>query len=789
MKSPIPYIVLYCVLPLALLAQNTSTAPTSQNLPAQAAPSTQMSSVEQNKGYLINFTNVSLLEYIRFVGRISNQNFLFQEAELIPYNVTIVSEEPTSLEDIMATLLQVLRMYGFTLVEQGNEVLITRNPDVNRIGQIVTNQNPGGQGPIITRVIALTYISPEKAKSLIQPLLSSQALVQAVPETNHLILTDLNANVEKVQTLLKSIDSPNSSIEIAYFIPQNTASSAIQPIAQNILAPIAADTNTKFTIVEQPATNTIFIISSADLIHRALELLQTLDRPGYGLDAAGGSVAVVTYNARYASPTALIPLAERILSPIAASENVPFTMVQQASTRLIFITSTPSFNKRALEVLNVLDQPEVIADTAFGHDLPSSSMENTNFYVYKLQYQNGRDIKEQLHSIGSNGSGDSGGIAQVVFNADLLATVQNAVWIQSTNSLLFFGPETALAKIRALMPQIDIMCRQVYIEVLVIETSLANSLDFGVQWGFQATSSNGFNVSTGLFAPPTLVPNGTAVLNTFLPQFQTPPTVGTTTSPDLPMGAGFNLGSVGKFITHGGRLFGSIGALLTALQAEVNTKVIMNPKIIAQDNSTAKVFIGQNIPYTTTNVSIQAANTSTGFTLDYRDVGVSLQVTPTLGMSDMVNLQLEQLITFVSSTQTINGYPVPTTAKLETTTQVNVPDGYFLVISGMIRNERIYAKSGIPCLGWMPCIGAAFSEQVNHNTKTNTIIFLHPRLIDTPSRMSCITDQEGTEFNWNSRPETCWPYHPPNNPYFKDFSPVCPNGGPQGCEPPCYTFH
>jgi type III secretion protein C len=207
----------------------------------------------------------------------------------------------------------------------------------------------------------------------------------------------------------------------------------------------------------------------------------------------------------------------------------------------------------------------------------------------------------------------------------------------------------------------------------------------------------------------------------------------------------------------------------------------MNPKIIAEDNHQAQVFIGQNTPFTTTNVNITAANSSTGFTVDYRDVGVLLEVTPTLGLGDMVTLELHQEINEIdplNNTTVSGGYPVPTTDKILTTTRLHVPSGYFLVISGLVKNTKVNARVGLPCLGWLPAIGGAFSQQAQAYSKENVIIFLQPRIIDTPCQMGWITKHEGKDFYENSKPE------PPNpdcqtNYFYHNYAP-----GPKADAPP-----
>ena len=731
--------------------------------PPQLQDSKQPIPQGDSNGYVINFTNVGIIEYIRFISHISNTNFVFQENDL-QFNVTIVSEGPTSVEDIMSALLQILQIHGMSLVEQGNNVLIYKTQDVTKLATVVEGDS-NMYSPLVTRVIRVTYANPNKLKNIITPMLSQKAVVEVSPETRHIIVTDITGNIEKVLSLVKSLDIPNNSIDVVTYFPQNGSADSLLLIADRILQPIALAEGATISLVQQPSTNTIFITANPDMVQRAINVLEALDQPGTGLDMPNTAVEVATYAAVNMPASSLLSFAERILLPIATTENIPFNLVLQPSTQLIFVTSTPTFNKRTLEVLSILDQPGAQANQIIA-DLPPMDIDRVNFFLYKLQHQSGERIHSALQTIGQ--SLNITGIS----NLDLVNALNDITWLPDTNSLLFLGTDNAINKIKNILHQIDVPSRQVYIEVLVLKTDLINSLNFGVQWAARVQNVNGFKFNTGSISPNNLAGPYTVnvIPNTFPPSLQVPPSIATPASPVLPLIPGFNIGSIGDFLTYNGKWFGSIGALLTAVQGQNDTKIIMNPKIIAEDNRQAQVFVGQNAPFTTTNVNITAANSSTGFTVDYRDVGVLLEVTPTLGLGDMVTLEIHQEISEIVQNYNISGFPLPSTDKILTTTRVHVPSGYFLVISGLVKNKKLYRREGVPCLGCLPVIGGAFSQQAQEYRKENVIIFLQPRIIDTPCQMSWLSEHEGRDHYCNSTPESCNPDCQTNR-FYHDYSP------------------
>ena len=171
--------------------------------PPQLQDSKQPIPQGDSNGYVINFTNVGIIEYIRFISHISNTNFVFQENDL-QFNVTIVSEGPTSVEDIMSALLQILQIHGMSLVEQGNNVLIYKTQDVTKLATVVEGDS-NMYSPLVTRVIRVTYANPNKLKNIITPMLSQKAVVEVSPETRHIIVTDITGNIEKAAANMPGI--------------------------------------------------------------------------------------------------------------------------------------------------------------------------------------------------------------------------------------------------------------------------------------------------------------------------------------------------------------------------------------------------------------------------------------------------------------------------------------------------------------------------------------------------------------------------------------------------------
>lgn len=329
------------------------------------------------------------------------------------------------------------------------------------------------------------------------------------------------------------------------------------------------------------------------------------------------------------------------------------------------------------------------------------------FHVYKLQYHDGVEIQDAVKQFATDTN-----------SPELAKAISNMQYVKSTNSLLFKGDHETVAQLLALVKSLDVPLKQVFIEVLVIETDMKNGSDFGVEW-----DANGGSTKFGddrSFRGNTNSPGGNG-------------------SRALPLGKGFDLSIIGDLIFHKGKSFFSIGSLVSALQSEGETSIILNQKIMAQDNKDSHIFVGENIPFNGATTQTVGSTQQTTSNIEYRKVGVSLNIKPKLGDDDVVSLEITQDVSQASPTS-LSGSGIQT-SEANMVTSTCVPDKCFLVVSGMVRNNKVKSKSGLPCLGGLPVIGRAFSRTVTEEKKRNMLIFVRPQIIHTSDEHKRITTQ------------------------------------------------
>lgn len=784
-----------------LLAQNAPLSP----FPADGSAQRIGGEVVSSRGYIINFNNIGIIEYLRFISQISGKNFIFDDGDL-NFKVTIVSEEPTSIDNIMAALMQTLRIHGLSLLEQDNNIIIHKTKGVNGLSTVVPSSDQGTSlkppaTEIITQLFHLENVKAETVAPVLKPVMSDQASVSVLPETNHLIVTDITTNVEKIGQLLKDIDSQQAQLEVQSYTPRALDAKALVSISDKVLSPMAK--NTTFLLVPHEPSGSIFILSTPTLVQRALKMLETLDTTRAPAVIPGAAPGIPSVPAAPSIPAAQsapgvpvapgvpgvppgVPGAPGVTPGIAGAPGVtpgvpsvtpsmagapaaapgvpgapgaaPSAPGQLGAPGGVAVAppaggipgqaeeKAPGAGRRrlpgqkggaplpGLEIPKGMVIPGMLPEEELTPPVgQQQSFSNSDFGVYKLRNRKGDQIQIALKQLAGTLKGHDTADLEVV------RAIESIQWIEASNSLLFSGTPRAVSRVRQIITDLDASSRQVLIEMLILTTSVDNSLTFGVEIGWRTQSPN-FSTAGTTMDP--ILTNTTSPL----PPAMNALGVGITPNANsLGNGPGFSAGVIGQVITHNGLGFSSIGALVTAMNTDTKSDVIMTPKIITEDNHPAEIFVGQNTRYQGQAISNDQGSVITT-NYEYRDVGALLKVTPHLGNNNIVTLEIEQELSAPQQTNAQGAQTSaavgPVTLTTRTKTKVHMPSDYFLIISGMIDNEEQNVKQRTPCLGGLPIIGGAFSNNQDNIRKRNLMIFIRPTIIDTADDMEDATKRE-----------------------------------------------
>jgi type IV pilus assembly protein PilQ len=283
---------------------------------------------------------------------------------------------------------------------------------------------------------------------------------------------------------------------------------------------------------------------------------------------------------------------------------------------------------------------------------------------------------------------------------------------ERTNSIVVTDTAAKLAEIRDLIEKVDIPIRQVMIEARIVIASSNIDEQLGIRWG-----GGYLNVSGDKF---TSIAGDTASATNLNNQLIGGGQVDMPSAPFVDLGvagatSGFAVGftSTDLFLT----------AELSALEASGEGEVVSQPKVITGDKQQASIKSGTEIPY-------QEGAASGATTTAFKEAVLKLDVTPNITPDDRILLDLvvnqDSVGDLVPSG---NGGLIPTIDTTELMTQVLVGNGETVVLGGVFKNEELVKVEKVPLLGDIPYLGNLFKSTANSQQKTETLIFITPRIL------------------------------------------------------------
>jgi general secretion pathway protein D len=284
-----------------------------------------------------------------------------------------------------------------------------------------------------------------------------------------------------------------------------------------------------------------------------------------------------------------------------------------------------------------------------------------------------------------------------------IGTHDSAVTISSdetNNAILVYATARQYAVVQDALLKLDILPLQVMIEAAITEVTLNDSLKYGVQWYFQKGGQQ-LALSEGTTARP---------LQTF---------------------PGFSY-----FFANSTN---SINATLDALSDVTTIRVISAPKLMVLNNHTASLQVGDQVPVATqSSVSTDNPGAPIVNSIEYRDTGVILKVTPRVNDSGLVLLDIAQEVSDVASTSTSN-IDSPTIQQRKVSSSVAVADGRTIALGGLIRDNLTRTKSGLPLLSRIPVLGILFGSTDNEDKRTELLVLLTPHVVRNPMDAESVT--------------------------------------------------
>ena len=640
--------------------------------------SAQNNSPTESATVTLSFNNADIESVASVVAKMTGQTILVDPQ--VKGTITLISNKPVTKAKALDSFSTALRTSGFALVETNGIYRVVTQADAKLVSTSVTTGKGKQEGDqIITRVFKLNYESANSLLPVLRPLVSPNNTINAYPGNNTIVVTDYASNIQRIATLIDSIDAPTSTdvqtIKLQYAFASDVASILTKVLDNGSAA--TTDPALKTMILAEPRSNSILVRSSSpERVRQVRILVAKLDTPGN----KNGNIWVVPLKNAEASKLAItlraLVAADAALSAqVASSSNAPSTLA-----------SAPQ--------QNTLGATQSAASSAAGINLATSALT-------------------------SSSNPNIGGFIQAE---------------PATNSILITGSEPLYRSLRQVIEQLDLRRNQVYIESLIVEVSNETAAELGIQWNFLIGSGNQ-NVGFGStnYGPPGQ--NQGVGGNIFgLNQNVNNLVNGGTSTGSVPVAPapGLNLGLISRFNgTY------AMSALVRALQTATGTNILSTPNLITLDNEEARIIVGQNVPILTGSYSTTGStSTVTPFqTYVRQDVGILLRVRPQISDNGIVKMQIYQEVSSVAA-QTTSGIVLN---KRNIESNVLVDDGQMVVLGGLISDEYADGSSGVPFLSSIPLIGQLFRYDNKNRVKRNLLVFMRPYVLRDKNQADEIT--------------------------------------------------
>ncbi|RVU30312.1 type II secretion system protein GspD [Neptunomonas marina] len=284
----------------------------------------------------------------------------------------------------------------------------------------------------------------------------------------------------------------------------------------------------------------------------------------------------------------------------------------------------------------------------------------------------------------SSSSGDSSATSVSFGDVNVVADEEN-------NALLIYSSTSEYERIEASLKQLDVVPTQVLIEASILEVTLTDNFKFGVEWSFKDNLSGG-KTGTGLLG------NTKNAIAAQLPGFSY--TVADSA--------------------------GNIRAVLNALSEQSLLNVISTPSIMALDNHQASIQVGDQQPVRTGSSTNADGDVLTS-SVEFKDTGVKLSVTPSVNAGGLVSMDIEQSVTDIGTIDEATGQRAFNTREIKS--RVAVRSGESIVLGGLIRENQTDSKIGLPGLHTVPVLGHLFGNTTENGTRTELLVIITPRVL------------------------------------------------------------
>jgi general secretion pathway protein D len=643
--------------------------------------------------YDLNFENTPIATVAKVVlGDILNTGYVIDPR--VQGTVSLVSVRPVPKSDIVFVLESALRLSGVVLVRESSGYRLMPLGDAvggGRVDSAAASPEPGYG----VTVVPLQYVSAPTILKLMDSFATRPGSVRADPTRNMLLIQGTGAERRTAVETAMSFDVDwMRGQSVGIYQVSNSAPEPIIVELEKIMD--SGDSGLSQSVVKfQPISrlNAILVVSRKPaLLQTAATWIRRLDHA----DTARTSVHV--YHVKYGEARQIA----RVLTDMFIGGST--ASLDNADGQLAPGSGASGAASLERLSLNPSGQSQI---GGFAPRSSSAMTASTTSAFGQPQAPGATPPGSGALDKGGAGAGMGGSGQPLMQGVRITPDVVN-------NTLLVYADQGNYKIIEATLLQLDQPALQVAIDATIAEVTLTNELSYGVQFYLK---SKGFG----------LPPNRGSMLNT---QSTQPPTTTTTTDPVTGIATTMTSALINRVFPGFNFLLGSEAsptAILDALHTVTSVKVLSNPSLVVINNQVATLQVGDVVPVSTGSATVLTTSNTVVNTIDYRNTGVILHVSPRINANGNVRLEVEQEISNVSPQTSASLTPTVTERRVKSS--ISVASGQTVLLAGLISEQQDGSRSGIPLLDEIQGLGDAFSHQDKKANRTELIIFIRPQII------------------------------------------------------------
>lgn len=605
---------------------------------------------------VLNFDNADLFEVIRTFADLLDFNFVLDSG--VSGKVTLQTSRGLNRGDLWPVFFQVLEVNGLTATEEDGLFKISSSKDAARLQ---LRYRMGKQDPdafpserIMIQIIPLAYIQADEMANLIKPFVSANGTIITHDKTNTIVLVDKGAAIVKALRLVEVFDIDLfERMRHRFYTFTYVQAEEMQKLLSDILDGYSDGKKENLKLIPIERLNALLVVCDDPNLMQIVDgFVQQLDVPSEDIEPR-----IYVYPVENARAEDLGSLLESIFTK-SVEEDRKLGKDKGASETG---TAQASSGKNPL--------------MRTGEPQPAES-----------------DAPSAAPATPSRVPGSGGGAATgaSTLTGELKVTVDEV-----RNALIFEATPSDYRIVEGILEELDVMPRQVLIEVLIAEISLDDSSELGVEWSYLKSNE---------------------LLETTV-----------------------NIGSSG--LSYAKNLSDKWAVALSALASENKVKVISAPSVMASDNTAASINVTTEVPVASAQYEYNDGGGVTSTTIQYRNTGIILSVTPHINKRGLVSMEISQEVSNQASGVIVADKEYPSFRQNSVTTTLTVGHEQTIVIGGLIRENHDHSESGLPLLREVPFLKYLAGRQKQTASRTELVISITPHVIVNLEDVDTITDE------------------------------------------------